>query len=198
MWRRSRLQGSRMPGVLIAGRFHPSYRAPGGFTEGSSALIQLRPCEWDLLSLADSFVDHHQHGIVPFLQLFVRIEQLDPVHGAVGSHVNVQRITDADRFHFRGLLAKPQIRDVVPRVVCELHDSRSGFAKVFHDHSDHEPAVTLSDGVGFHLLCGISPTSPKFRRKPTRPDFAGNARPVQWYTSASMAPRSARRACACG
>ena len=61
----------------------------------------------------------NQHGIVPFLQLFVRIEQLDPVHGAVGSHVNVQRITDADRFHFRGLLAKPQIRDVVPSRVLK-------------------------------------------------------------------------------
>ena len=55
------------------------------------------------------------------LELFVRIQQFDPVNAAIRSDINVQFIADVNRFNASGRLLKAKVSDVVARVVGQFH-----------------------------------------------------------------------------
>ncbi len=116
--------------------------------------------ERNFLPMAQRFVDDHQRACITATQLFVGIEQLDTVDGAVGGDVDVQLVAHANRLHLRRLLVKTQVRDVVPRVVGQLHRSHSPRAKVLHHDGDYQPVAPVFNCVHLNLLRRIGAAAP--------------------------------------
>lgn len=60
------------------------------------------------MPLATRLVDHHHGAAVGRAKLLVRIEQLDSVHSAVRSDIDVEPVAYSDRLDLGGLLLKAE------------------------------------------------------------------------------------------
>jgi hypothetical protein len=75
----------------------PLFVAPKGQEKGNRHRAKVKVNEishrhltkGDLSTLAQSLIDHDKRPVIPRLQLFIGIEQLDAVHGPVRSEIDV-------------------------------------------------------------------------------------------------------------
>ena len=77
--------------------------------------------QFDLAGAAQRFVEDHQLTERLAGQLFIGVEQLDPIDHPVGSQVDVQLVADANCLNLGPLLLEAEIGHVVTGIVGQLH-----------------------------------------------------------------------------
>jgi hypothetical protein len=91
-------------------------KEPGRFTTESlrtqrkSRLIRQQV---NLCASTRSDIFDNQLASFPAAQLFVGVEQLNPINGPIRGEVNIQRFADVDRFDLGCFLVQAQISDFV-------------------------------------------------------------------------------------